>query len=355
MNEDQRTLGLSVEVSGCAGKCIHCWAQGRPYPQIKLGDIERILEEGARFCQSQGLKFSPYPMHEVLMHTDALRVLQLFDTYCHPIDPITTPGPALALREDWEELLSGAKDLGTTALWFAFHGLDEIQDRAIGRKGAFAEAITAIERGKSAGFRCGANVFITTDNLHQIPQMMGLFSSVGLDSLSIEPAGYRPHPRGREYYSLRPELAQLIPYAGMFAEESSWHKEAWRDLDKCTEAYYVDQALSNQGSEEVKWSYFNPNATELVCRNNLDLHTGYAGTYGPLHGNLGRDDMQATFGKALKAGPLRFERLYFPEGDIPPVPELARRWGDPKGQRVYMSAVDVRLRWLDLELGGAVK
>lgn len=350
-NPDQKTLLLHMEVSGCVGGCMHCWAQGHPYSPMELNDIQRILEYAARLCQSEGMRFTPYPMHEVLMHKDALRIMQLVDAYC-PVsfEPLTTSGPALALRTDWEEILGGAKQLGTTTLWFAFHGLGDIHDQAVNREGAFAETVTAIEWGKSAGLRCGTNVFVTTANMHQVPQLIEFFHSVEMDELCFEVASYSPNPRGRSYETLRPELAQLMPHADLIAKESGFHKETWRNLDKCTEAYYVNQALMGQESGDVIWSYFDRNRISLVCRNNLDLHTGYAGLYGPFHGNLGRDDMRMTFENALKVGPLTGEELCYPGDQLPPVAELAGRWGNPKGQKVYMNAAESRARWLDLAL-----
>jgi len=348
---DQKILSLQMEVSGCVGACAHCWASGHPYPPMMLGHIERILSEAAGFAQSEGMKFEPYPMHDVLTHPDALKIMQLFDAHCHPLfEPVTTSGPVLGQRTDWEEILSGLKQLGATDFWFTFHGLNDIHDRAVNHRGAFAETVTAIQRGKSAGFGCGGNVYVTTANLHQVSQMIEFCHSVGLDGFSIEVACYHLSPRLRIYEAIRPKLDQLIPYADLIAKESGFWKEAWRNLDKCTEAHYVNQALTRQESEDVRWSYFDRNRINLVCRNNMDLHTGYAGLYGPFHGNLGSDDVRLIFEKAVKAGAWPQEKLVFPDDQIPAVSELASRWGNPKGQKIHMTAASMRLRWLDQAL-----
>ena len=53
----QRTLGLTVEVSGCRHACSFCWAGGHYYPPMDVGDVERILDQAAEFCRSEGLTF----------------------------------------------------------------------------------------------------------------------------------------------------------------------------------------------------------------------------------------------------------------------------------------------------------
>jgi len=53
--------------------------------------------------------------------------------------------------------------------------------------------------------------------------------------------------------------------------------------------------------------------------------------------------MTAALGAALSTE----EVLYFSMDRLPSVRELATSCGDPHGQRVYFSAADVRLKWLD--------
>ena len=350
---NERTLHLTVEVSGCLGECGHCWAQGHPYPPMGLSDIERILEEGARFCQSEGLRFMPGPMHEVLMHPDALKVIRLFHSYADGkiFEPFTTPGPILAQRPDWQEILNGVKELGTTTLWFAIHGLDEIHDQVAGVKGAFKETITAIERAKSLGLRCGTNLFITSANAHQIPQILEFFRTVGMDEFSPEVVNYNCHPRGRRYQALRPVLAELLPYARSISESTEFKRDFWSNLDQHTEGYYVNRILANPESSEAAWPEPDPINISLVCRSNFDLRVGKAGSRGPLYGNLREDDILTVLREAVEGAPYSYLAWCIPGEDVPSPLKLVRRWGNPEGQKVYMRAWDLYMRLSDLALG----
>jgi hypothetical protein len=56
-------LHMHVEVMGCPTTCQHCWAVGRPYQAMLLGEISWILQEVRRFCAAHDLTVDGYPMH----------------------------------------------------------------------------------------------------------------------------------------------------------------------------------------------------------------------------------------------------------------------------------------------------
>src|SRR5439155_25794825 len=74
-------LYLCMEVAGCPTVCRHCWAQGVGYGAMPLADIEWVLEGAHRFCDSRGLAFDAYPMHELAAHPDSARLFGLFNSY----------------------------------------------------------------------------------------------------------------------------------------------------------------------------------------------------------------------------------------------------------------------------------
>jgi hypothetical protein len=91
---------------------------------------------------------------------------------------------------------------------------------------------------------------------------------------------------------------------------------------------------------------------QLVCRPNLDLYTGTTGRYCRRHGNLRRDGAQRVLERALADGPITAEEIYFPGAAAFQISELAARWGDPEGTRVYFEHDSMRSRWLDLSASG---
>ncbi len=85
---------------------------------------------------------------------------------------------------------------------------------------------------------------------------------------------------------------------------------------------------------------------QLVCRPNLDLHTGTASIYRRRHGNMRRDGAQAVLERALADGPISQEQLYFP-GPVPSIADLASLAGEADGRAVHFDAGSVHYRWLD--------
>src|ERR1700736_3061697 len=95
------------------------------------------VEEQAVAGSERGFAYSGYPMHEVDAHPQAVQVLRLFKEVWHvdEYQPFTTTGVPLATRPEWREILETLRELDASTLWFAFHGADEIHDRAVMRKG----------------------------------------------------------------------------------------------------------------------------------------------------------------------------------------------------------------------------
>jgi hypothetical protein len=347
-----RTLILVMEVSGCPTTCMHCWANGGAYRPMPLADVAWVLEQGQRFCESRDLRFEPYPMHEMLAHPDIARILPLI-VALHPdaFEPIATTGVPLAIREDWQDLLTAIHDIGTRTLWFTFHGVDAVHDRVVNRRGAYAETSLAVARAKSAGFRCGCNVFVTKENLAKFETFVQNLQSLELDEMFWEVARYHPTSRRRLGEASRPELADLEVYADEIAALSVVWKDKWRNLSAYTEGAYVTRALTGHEIEGEPWQYpVSEERIPVVCRSDLDIYSGCAGNYESYHGNLRKDGAEQVLEKALKRGSVSDDEVYFTTSTQPAVQQLAEDVGDKDGTKLYFSAWEMRQRWLDLVL-----
>lgn len=338
-------LQVLVEVSGCPTTCMHCWALGGDYGSMPFDDAAFFLEELARFCGERELSYSAYPMHEVTAHPEAPGVIRLFARHLgEPYDPILTPGTPLASRDDWEEIMLAAKECGATALWVAFHGFGAEHDRQLNRPGAFEETCLAVRRAQESGLKAGANVFLTKPGLRDFDRMLAVLIELGLAEMSIAPAAYTPTSRGRRYEALRPDLADLLPVAERVLELPNFKRKAWSDLPSQTEGAWTRRALAGDWPAAGRVQKpFHP----LVCRPNLDLYTGTTGRYRRRHGNLRRDGAQRVLERALADGPITSEEIYFPEGGATSASELAARWADAGGTRVYFEHDSMRFCWLD--------
>jgi hypothetical protein len=270
-------LWLQVEVVGCPTVCRHCWAQGVPYRAMPVADVAWVLAQAHRFCGDHGLGFGAYPMHEVAGHPRAAEVLRLFADHVGSaeFEPLSTTGVPLATREDWKEVLAAAADLGTTTVWVAFHGIGTEHDRQVNRPGAYAEACLAIERAHAVGLRAGCNVFVTTANAGQAERLLAALQRLEVDGMWWGPATYYPTARARRNERLRPQPSDLLPISAWIRALSPFDHDVWANLEAHTGAAWARCAL---GGEWPAGARRAGGLLELVCRPNLDLHAGVAGT-----------------------------------------------------------------------------
>ena len=346
MTEQFTDLGMFVEAMGCPTTCQHCWAVGRPYHAMPLSDITWVLQEVRRFCDAHHLTVSGCPMHEVVAHPQAAQVMTLFHNLWKSVDePLPTTGVSLATRADWRELLSTLHDLGTSTLWFAFHGADAVHDRAVLREGAYRESLRAIELTRQTEMRAGCNLFVTNENLHQFDHLVADLQQAGIQEIIPCLYGFLPNARGRRSEPLRPqwpEVQELPEKLERIPEAVLWRR-FWDELpDKHTEAWYVRQALEGTWPDAPA-----PREIPLVCRPNLDVYRGLAGLYRTLYGNLRRDGVDRVLSRAVADGPCSDDDLWFPGVQEVPMKALAARFGDAQGQRIHEHATSIRYWWLE--------
>jgi len=85
----------------------------------------------------------------------------------------------------------------------------------------------------------------------------------------------------------------------------------------------------------------------LVCRPNLDVYYGFAGQYTTRYGNLRRDGVDAVLSHAMSAGTFSYDDIWFGEMRIPPIKDLATRFGDARSQRIHSYSFSIRDWWID--------
>ena len=84
---------------------------------------------------------------------------------------------------------------------------------------------------------------------------------------------------------------------------------AWSSLESYTEAAWARRARDGSWPET---GHCTSPRHQLVCRPNLDPHTGTTRIYRRRHGNMRRYGAQAVRERALADGPISQEQLYFP-------------------------------------------
>jgi len=320
---------------------------------MPLDDIRRVLELGRESCAERGLILGIYTGYEPLAHPQAAELLRLVAQYNQVKSNIfPTNGIALAMRDDWREVLQVVRETGYTHLWFTLHGIGKVHDRIANRPGAFREMCLAIERGREAGLECEGNLFLTKANIPQFDQLIGEANPIKPGLWLWEIANFQPTPRLRRYEALRPELADLQPFADVILSHATYNQEKWSRLESLTEAAYVRQAL-DEGSESAWLPYQDAVHISLACTHTLDIYAGAfncRGYYGKHLGNLKDDDAREILRRAIDADPVPYEDIFFPDAKLPSVRELASTIADPQGQKLYFNRGNMRVRWLDLAL-----
>jgi hypothetical protein len=225
-----------------------------------------------------GSALAPTRCTRVAAHPKAAQILRLFADHvgAAEFEPLATTGVPLATRQDWQDVLAAAAELGTTTVWVAFHGIGVQHDQQVNRPGAYAETCLAIQRAHAVGLRAGCNVFVTKTNAPQAERLLGALQRLAVDEMAWEPATYYPTPRGRHNQRLRPEPSDLLPIADRIRQLNPFHCDAWANLDAHTEAAWTHRALAG---DWPSWTRHDGQMVALVCRPNLDLHTGTAGWY----------------------------------------------------------------------------
>ena len=350
-------LYLCMEVAGCPTVCRHCWAQGTGYPMMPLAEIEWVLDGAHRFCDSRGLGFDAYPMHELAAHPDAASLFALFNSHSGALDraeetrgqtmfePWPTTGVPLAAREDWREVLEAAARAGTRHLWLAFHGTGEVHDRQVSHRGAYAAACRAAGYARAAGLSVGCNVFLTAASLPQLGEVTATVERVADARACFETASYLPTPRSRRNERLRLALPELTPVAARLAALANPVNICqWTGLEARTESAYVRQALAGDWPPIPDPA---PGELALVCRPNLDVYSGLAGLHRTRHGNLRTDGIATVLARALARGREPDDVLWFGPRPHPGPAELAARYGDATSLRIHPGPESVRYLWLD--------
>jgi hypothetical protein len=347
------TLHMTVEVMGCPTVCQHCWAMGRGYAAMPMEDITWVLHEVRRFCEVHEFTYGGFPMHEVDAHPQAIQVLRLFaDVWHDESQPFTTTGVPLATRSDWRDILETLRELHTTTHWFAFHGTDEIHDRAVMRKGAYRESLRAVERTREVGMETGCNLFLTKENIWQFDQLIADLQHAGMQEIIPQVYGFTPNARGRHTEPLRPEwrdVASLVEKVDAIPEACLWRR-FWHELPEMhTESYYVEQALAGIWPEkEIKqYEDAHRNMVSLICRPNLDVSYGFAGQYTNRYGNLRRDGVDEVLSRAMAAGSFSYDEVWFGDMQVMPIGELATRFGDAGSQYIHSDSFSIRDWWID--------
>jgi RNA polymerase sigma-70 factor (ECF subfamily) len=249
---------------------------------------------------------------------------------------VPTDGRRIGTDPDWRPLLDGMRAAGLRHVWFTFAGLEATHDDLCGRPGAFREVVMAMERCAAAGLETGANLIVSTRNVREIRALGSLVRS--LRGERFVPTYVESWSTSPIYEAIRPEPEDLagLPPSG---SDVNWgYHSFWADPAAHAEGALTRAARETAPAPDAPATEPGERSLSLLVTANLELQ---AGTWWepPLRpvANL-RDDAPEEVRRRLVA----LEPVPAP----PPDAELAARYGDPDGRKVYMGVTGLRRKWL---------
>ncbi|HUT74823.1 MAG TPA: hypothetical protein VM221_08315 [Armatimonadota bacterium] len=349
-------IGLAFDMHGCPNRCRHC------YIGIPAAATGRMTEDDVRWTVAQFRAFrrpgEDAPLWPRIRVSTSVREPDYGDNYRRLYELENELSDLPSLRPRWEllsvwrlardpEYAAWAHSIGVRVCQMTFFGLEKVTDWAYRRRGAFRDLLLATERLLAAGIRPRWQWFFTKRILPDLPGLIALTRELRLRERCEALGGpftlfmHCPSPDGEAWH-----LEHLRPTA----------VDAHR-VSACLREHGEEQILRPLGEPEGRIAHLlygehKPTSTAIgdrVLEGNhlwLDILPGFdvysnLGELTPAWrlGNLKTDGVAAVI-DTLENNSTPALRAYFRV----PVSELARRYGRPRGRRLYVPD-DLKSRW----------
>jgi len=242
---DFRQVAVAFDMFGCPNRCRHCFVGRRPEGRIGEDEVRRVA--GA----FRGLKRGGEAAFEKVWVSTSVREPDFSDDYrqLHELEAELSDGPPhrFELLSVWrlardEGYAEWARSVGPDTCQITFFGEAETTDWYCGRRGAFADALTATERLLEAGMKPRWQIFANTRGLGELDALMRRVDDLRLRH-RVEELGGRfdvfMHPWGpsasavdvEEYRPAAGDMARvpaelLASSREHFGREALWRTEA---------------------------------------------------------------------------------------------------------------------------------
>jgi MoaA/NifB/PqqE/SkfB family radical SAM enzyme len=344
-----REIGLALDMHGCPNRCRHCYIEARPNVNMNYDDLRWAVAQFRGYVKEGDNK----PFVETLHVMSSTREPDFSDDYEHLAELEAELGCGKPTRFEllsiWRlardpKYAEWAKRVGPDTCQITFFGLQETQDWFHRRQGAFQDCLCATERLLEAGMKPRWQFFLTKKILPDLPGLMRLIEQMHLcervQRLGGEFVMFIHAPvwtgEGRQIAHLGVTLDETTAVPSELIQSTRKHyktEKIWT-----TEAETIAEILAHPG-ERLPVPYSQPMLWFSV-KNNWDVYSN-RGNYSPWWrlGNMKKDSINAIFESYDTDGPLGY-RFNRPEV----LPELARRYGDPRSRRVVNT---IEACWLD--------
>lgn len=172
-SKDKRPVVVWNVTRRCNLKCVHCYAHAKNIPS----DNELTTEEGKILMDDLaqfGVPVMLFSGGEPLVRKD-LPELAAYAVEKGMRAVISTNGTLIT-----SDMARTLKDIGLSYVGISLDGMEEINDRFRGVKGAFKSALKGIENCKAAGIKVGLRFTINKSNAKEIPNVFHLIEKMDI-------------------------------------------------------------------------------------------------------------------------------------------------------------------------------
>ncbi len=325
-------LNLVVDMFGCPNRCMHCWLGHMP---------NRKMEEGAdRFIMDY---FDPF--FDQIAFYSWLREPDYCEDYAErwakdlAISKNTLPerfelASFYRIVRD-EKYIPFLQSLAVKKVQLTFFGLQETQDRYVGRKGAFEEVMKATEMLNSHGIIPRWQCFINEENRDEILQLYEL--AQGLRKNNYPALEFFVHEgscegENQKLYPIRIQKSHIPPALA----------EVYLDYSKLmTEKDCCEILKDNTASPDFPLG----DEFTLNISNTYDVYYNWTHMREPwVIGNLKKDEAEALVQRMVSGDTHALRRIRECSWA-----DLVRRFGDPRSEKVF-SLDDFKMYLINLYL-----
>lgn len=172
-SRDKRPVVVWNITRRCNLKCVHCYAHAKDIPfdnELSTEDGKKLISDLAQF----GVPVLLFSGGEPLMRKD-LPELAAWAVEKGMRAVISTNGTLIS-----QKTAHILKDIGLSYVGISIDGMEEINDRFRGVKGAFKSALEGIKNCKEAGIKVGLRFTINRFNAGEIPKIFNLIEKMDI-------------------------------------------------------------------------------------------------------------------------------------------------------------------------------
>ena len=172
-SSDKRPVVVWNVTQRCNLKCVHCYAHAKNIAfdnELSLSEGKILIDDLAEF----GVPVMLFSGGEPLIRKD-LPELAAYAVKKEMRAVISTNGTLIT-----PQIAQTLKDIGLSYVGISLDGMEEINDRFRGVKGAFRLALKGIENCKKAGIKVGLRFTINKSNAGQIPEIFKLLEEMDI-------------------------------------------------------------------------------------------------------------------------------------------------------------------------------